>query len=48
VEHGGKKVLIKRVVTAVTGCPKVSLTTVNAYKILTELGFEVEELKEND
>jgi hypothetical protein len=48
VEHGGKKELIKRVVTAVTGCSKASLTTVNAYKILTELGFEVKELKEND
>jgi hypothetical protein len=48
VEHGGKNVLIKRVVTAATGHPKVSLTIVNAYKILTELGFEVKELKKDD
>jgi len=45
VEFRGRRYPIKQVLSAVTGLPKVSFTTMHAYKVLKELSFEVKELK---
>jgi hypothetical protein len=45
VEYRGRRYPIKQVLSAATGLPKVSFTTMHAYKVLKELGFEVKELK---
>ena len=45
VEFKGRRYPIKQVLSAVTGLPKVSFTTMHAYKVLKELDFEVKELK---
>ena len=45
IEHKGRRYPIKQVLSAATGLPKVSFTTMHAYKVLRELGFEVKELR---
>jgi len=44
IEFRGKKYPIKQVIAAVTGLPRVAFTAMDAYRILTKLGFDVEEL----
>jgi len=41
----GKKYPIKQVIAAVTGLPRVAFTAMDAYRILTKLGFDVKELE---
>jgi hypothetical protein len=45
VEFRERRYPIKQVLSAATGLPKVSFTTMHAYRVLRELGFEVKELK---
>jgi hypothetical protein len=45
VEYEGRRYPIKQVISVATGLPKVSFTTMHAYKVLRELGFEVKELE---
>jgi hypothetical protein len=44
IEYKGKKYPIKQVVAFVTGLPRVGFTAMDAYRILTKLGFDVKEL----
>jgi hypothetical protein len=44
VEYKGKRYPIQQVVAAATGLPKLGFTAMHAYRILTDLGFEVKEL----
>ena len=44
VEIGGKRYPIKQVVALVTGLPRIAFTAMDAYRILTKLGFEVKEV----
>jgi len=46
VEVDGKKYPIKQVIGLVTGLPRVAFTAMDAYRILTRLGFEVKILEE--
>ncbi|MGQ4890884.1 MAG: hypothetical protein ACP6IP_00150 [Candidatus Njordarchaeia archaeon] len=45
IEYRGRKYPIKQIVAEVTGLPRVAFTARDAYDILTDLGFEVKELK---
>jgi len=45
VEINGKQYPIKQVVGLVTGLPRIAFTAMDAYRILTKLGFEVKEVK---
>ena len=45
VEINGKQYPIKQVLSLVTGLPRIAFTSMDAYRILTKLGFEVKELK---
>jgi hypothetical protein len=45
VEHEGRCFPIKQVVAAATGLPRLAFTAMHAYRILTDLSFEVKELK---
>jgi len=45
IEYKGRKYPIRQVVAAVAGLPRPEVTTTRAYRVLTELGFEVKELK---
>lgn len=44
VEYNGRRYPIKQVVAAATGLPRLGFTAMHAYRILTDLGFEVKEL----
>jgi len=48
VEINGRKYPIKQVISLVTGLPKIAFTAMDAYRILTKLGFEVMEIEESD
>ena len=45
IEFGGEKYPIKQVIAEVTGLPRVAFTAMDAYRILTKLGFDVKELE---
>ena len=45
VEINGKKYPIKQVIGSVTGLPPIAFTAMDAYRILTKLGFEVKEIE---
>jgi hypothetical protein len=45
IEYDGRRYPIKQVLAAVTGLPRVSFTAADAYRVLTKLGFEVNEWK---
>ena len=45
IEYNGKKYPIKQVIALVTGLPRVGFTAMDAYRILTKLGFDVKEFK---
>ena len=45
VEIDGKRYPIKQVLALVTGLPRIAFTAMDAYRVLTKLGFEVKELK---
>ncbi|RLI82951.1 hypothetical protein DRP04_02700 [Archaeoglobales archaeon] len=47
VEYNEKKYPIKQVVASVTRLPRVSFTAMDAYRVLSRLGFEIKELQEN-
>ena len=47
VEINGRKYPIKQVISLVTGLPRIAFTAMDAYRILTKLGFEVKEVKES-
>jgi len=47
VEINGKKYPIKQVISLVTGLPRIAFTAMDAYRILTKLGFEVKEIEES-
>ena len=44
VEIDGKEYPIKQVVGLVLGLPRIAFTAMDAYRILTKLGFEVKEV----
>lgn len=44
VEINGIKYPIKQVISLVTGLPRVAFTAMDAYRILTKLGFEIKEI----
>jgi 5-methylcytosine-specific restriction protein B len=44
IEFEGKKYPIKQVIAEVTGLPRIAFTAMDAYRILTKLGFEIKEL----
>jgi len=46
VEMDGRRYPIKQVIGLVTGLPRVAFTAMDAYRILTRLGFEVKVLEE--
>jgi len=45
IEYNRKKYPIKQVIALVTGLPRVAFTAMDAYRILTKLGFEVKEIQ---
>ncbi|RLE66705.1 MAG: hypothetical protein DRJ47_01675 [Thermoprotei archaeon] len=45
IEINGKQYPIKQVVGLVTRLPRIAFTAMDAYRILTKLGFEVKEIK---
>ena len=45
VEINGKQYPIKQVLSLVTELPRIAFTSMDAYRILTKLGFEVKELR---
>lgn len=45
IEFEGEKYPIKQVIAEVTGLPRVAFTAMDAYRILTKLGFDVKELE---
>ncbi len=45
VEFDGKKYPIKQIVGEITELPRIGFTAMDAYRILTKLGFSVKELK---
>jgi len=45
VEISGRRYPIKQVVSLVTGLPPIAFTAMDAYRILTKLGFEVKEVE---
>ena len=47
VEINGRKYPIKQVIGLVTGLPRVAFTAMDAYRILTKLGFEVKEVEDS-
>ena len=47
VEINDKKYPIKQVISLVTGLPRIAFTAMDAYRILTKLGFEVKEIEES-
>ena len=47
VEISGRKYPIKQVIGLVTGLPRIAFTAMDAYRILTKLGFEVKEIEES-
>ena len=46
IEINGKRYPIKQVISLVTGLPRIAFTAMDAYRILTKLGFEVKEIEE--
>ena len=47
VEINGRRYPIKQVISLVTGLPRIAFTAMDAYRILTKLGFEVKEIEES-
>jgi len=45
VEINGRQYPIKQVISLVTGLPRIAFTAMDAYRILTKLGFEIKEVK---
>jgi len=45
IEFEGGRYPIKQVIAEVTGLPRVAFTAMDAYRILTKLGFDVKELE---
>jgi len=48
IDYRGKRYPIKQVISAVTGLPRVAFTAMHAYRVLSELGFEVKELSSEE
>ena len=48
IDYRGKRYPIKQVISAVTGMPRVAFTAMHAYRVLSELGFEVKELSSEE
>ena len=45
IEWNGKRYPIKQVLSLVTGLPRIAFTAMDAYRVLTKLGFEVKEVE---